>query len=199
MLKNIYLPLEINHSTITQVHIESGQRVRKGQVMFHHRINQSNKPLISEFDGWIRFVAIQPNTPVEGGTLLAIIDTIEVTDYRPDSGEFNPHTELGEAGRRGVERIGQSEFGAGYSGELFDAPTEQQGQQRSVKEHPLLHNMKESVPPKMSNARNNQPATERLAENASQDPELANQLSHNLQAQLNIAPGPNSSPSLTRG
>jgi hypothetical protein len=202
MLKNIYLPLSANNQSyaITQVHISAGQRVRKGQALLHYKLNNQQIPLACEHDGWVRFVATKPNDSLDSGSLLAVIDIVDVTEYRPDDNEFNPHTELGETGRRGLERAGQREFTNGYAGELFDAPTEQHGQrQRSVKEHPLLHQMKEGVPPKMSNARNNQPATERLAENASTDPELANQLSLNLQAQLDVTPGPSSAPGLTRG
>lgn len=201
MLKNIYLPLDLVDTLcqVSQLHAKAGDRVRRGQPLFHYKVAQKRIAFESSVDGWIRFIAIKVDDVIEGGSLLCVIDTIEIDDYRPDAQEINLHTELGEAGRRGMERAGEKAFGE-FSGELFDAPEEQQGQrQRRTKEHPLLNQAKEGVPPKMSNARNNQPATDRLAEDASRDPELANQLSMQLQAQLDVTPGPSSSPTLSRG
>lgn len=201
MLKNIYLPLDLVGLScqITQIHVKTGDRVRRGQPLLHYHLDKKRTAFDAPVDGWVRFIAIKPDDVIEGGSLLCVIDSIEIDDYRPDAQEINLHTELGEAGRRGAERAGEKSFGE-FSGELFDAPEEQQGQrQRRTKEHPLLNQAKEGVPPKMSNARNNQPATERLAEDASRDPELANQLSMDLQAQLDVTPGPSTAPSPSRG
>ena len=199
MLINLYVPKNCA-GRITHIPVIQGQRVRRDQVLIEFSVDGRIMPFKCPHDGWIRFIAVKSGNTVEVGDLLAIIDAIDVIDYRVDDQEVNLHTELGENGRRGLERAGQRSFTNGYSSELFDAPSKQEGNQaqRSVKDHPVLKNMKEGVPPKMSDARNNQPATERLAEDASNDPELRKQLDMKLQAQLQIAPGPTTSPSLTR-
>lgn len=203
MLMNLHAPRNtLGHTClIARILAIPGQRIRRDQLILEFNLDNKKVSFASPYDGWIRFIAVKEGSSVESGDLLVIIDAIDVIDYRIDEQEVNLHTELGEQGRRGLERAGQRSFTNGYSGELFDAPAEQQGNQaqRSVKDHPFLKNMKEGVPPKMSDAHNNQPATERLAEDASNDPELRKQLDMKLQAQLHIAPGPKTSPTLTRG
>ncbi len=202
MLKNIYLPRNLGDKLITidQVYVAAGDRIRRDQPLLYFKTDDGDAiKFPSPSNGWVRFVAVQSLQEVEPGTLLLVIDAQGTDDYRLDEEEVNPHTELGEKGRRGEERQGQKQYAEAYSGELFDAPEQGTGQQRSVREHPLLQNMKEGVPPKMSNAHNNGPATDRLAENASQDPELQQQLSQSLQAQLDIAPASTTAPSLSRG
>lgn len=200
---NLYLPRNYaGHAcVVADIQAIQGQRVRRDQVLIDFSRDGKKIPFISPSDAWIRFIAIKSGNTVEPGDLLVIIDAIDVIDYRIDEQEVNLHTELGENGRRGLERAGQRTFTNGYSSELFDAPSEQKGNQAkpSVKDHPFLKNMKEGVPPKMSDARHNQPATDRLAEDASQSPELRKQLDMKLQAQLHISPSPTTSPSLTRG
>ena len=203
MLINLYLPKSYADTTCTiaNIRVTQGQRLRRDQVILYLGVNGKKIPFTSPYDGWIRFIAVKANSVVEPGDLLVIIDAIDVNDYRIDDNEVNLHTELGEDGRRGLERKGQVLLTdkKGYSGQLFDAPSEQQGQaQRSVKDHPVLKNMKEGVPPKMADARNNGPATDRLADDANRSPELQNQLSAKLQAQLGVSPGPSTSPTLTR-
>lgn len=204
MLKNIYLTNKISEQPVSvlSVKTEFGQRVRRGQLLL--QLKGADGVLISfesPFNGWVRFVAVRAQQAVELGSLLLIVDTQDVDDYRIDAEEVNPHTELGKDGRRGAEREGQKVFTKGYATELFDAPVHQEGgqAQNRIKQHPLLQNMKEGVPPKMSNAHNNQQATDRLAEDASHDPELRKQLDNKLQAQLNITPGHGAAPTLTRG
>lgn len=204
MLKNIYLSNAISDQAVDVISVEvaSGQRVRSGQLLMRLK-KVDGTPLVFEsaYNGWLRFVAVRPSQTVDVGSLLIIIDTQDVADYRIDSEEVNPHTELGKDGRRGVERDGQKAFTEGYAIELFDAPEQQQGDQaqRRIKQHPLLQHMKEGVPPKMSNAHNNQQAIDRLAEDATHDPELRLQLDNKLQAQLGMTPGPSSAPTLSRG
>ncbi len=204
MLKNIYLSNHISDQAVDviSVAVSAGQRVRRGQLLMHLK-KVDGTPIVFEstYNGWLRFVAVRPSQTVDLGSLLLIVDTQDVADYRIDSEEVNPHTELGREGRRGVEREGQKAFTEGYATALFDAPEQQQGDQaqRRIKQHPLLQNMKEGVPPKMSNAHNNQQATDRLAEDATHDPELRMQLDNKLQAQLGVTPGPSAAPTLSRG
>ena len=200
MLRNVYLPKNLVESEafVQRIGVAVGDRVRPDQALLQLSIVNNPSPLLSAYHGWVRFVAVTQGQRVEPGSLLLIIDAQEVGDYRLDELEVSLNTELGENGRRGEERQGQRQYTKGYSGELFDAPREKQGmQESSVKEHPYLQKMKEGVPPKMSNARENAPATERLVEEAAQNPEL--RLSHQLQAQLNITPSSTSAPNLSRG
>lgn len=202
MLKNIYLKtdLEGQHTTLVKrINVARGQRIRRQQVLMTIIKDAEIARIEAENDGWVRFVAVKEEQSLEGGDLLLIIDSVDINEYRLDDQEVNAHSELGQDGRRGSERDGQRQIGE-HSGELFDAPEQSDGgMQRSVKQHPLLQNMKEGVPPKMADAKNNQPATDRFAEDASHDPKLQKQLSAQLQAQLHIAPGPSVSPTLTKG
>jgi pyruvate/2-oxoglutarate dehydrogenase complex dihydrolipoamide acyltransferase (E2) component len=204
MLKNIHLPraLQGDQSTIVSgIPVQAGSRIRSGQVLLELLSDDQPTQLKAESNGWLRFVAIRPNQELNAGDLLFIVDTIDTTEYRSDAGEINPDSELGKDGRRGAEREGQRAFGSEFSGELFDAPSKSEGagQQSSVKSHPLLERMKEGVPQKMSNAENNAVATDRLAEDASNDPELRKQLSAQLESRLQIGSAPSAAPTLGRG
>ena len=203
MLKNIYLQRAIAgecETLVQRVHAVVGQRIRAGQVLLELTVDGQPQTVTAECNCWVRFAAVREDQQPAVGDLLFIIDAIDTGEYRPDGQEVSAHSELGQDGRRGLEREGQRAFGNDVSGQLFDAPQESegQGQQRSVKEHPLLQRMKEGVPQKMSNAENNQVATDRFAEDASNDPELQKQLSQKLEAQLQISQSPTVAPSLTR-
>ena len=203
MLKNIYLQRKIagEHNTLAQsVCVVSGQRVRSGEVLLKLLADGQPQMVTAEGNCWVRFVAVREGNQLSIGDLLFIIDAVDTDEYRPDDHEVSAHSELGQDGRRGLEREGQRAFGNDVSGQLFDAPQESEGycQQRSVKEHPLLQRMKEGVPQKMSHAEHNQVATDRFAEDASNDPELQKQLSQKLEAQLQITQSPTVAPSLTR-
>ncbi len=69
---------------------------------------------------------IRANSDYREATILFIIDVVDVNDFQPDSAEVNPHTKLGEAGRRALERQGQRSFGY-PTGPLFDAPEASNG------------------------------------------------------------------------
>ncbi len=202
MLKNIYLKADQQgqHTTLVKrTKVARGQRIRRHQVLMRIVKDAETIDITAETDGWVRFVAPHIGQSLSIGDLLFIIDSVDTSDYRLDGEEVNARSELGKEGRRGSEREGQRALGQ-HAAELFDAPEKSQGgQERSVKQHPLLQNMKEGVPPKMADAKNNQPATERLVEDAAGDPNLQKQLSAQLQAQLDISPGPSVSPTLTRG
>lgn len=204
MLKNIYLQpafIGVHDTLVKRICVQPGQRIRTGQALLEVVVDGVGHFIHAEGNAWLRYIAVRENQYVEEGDLLFIIDTVETGDYRPDAQEVNSHTELGQEGRRGLEREGQRAFGKDVSGQLFDAPLDKNGRgaERSVKQHPLLSRMKEGVPPKMSHAENNHQATERFAEDASNDPELQKQLSAKLEAQLQIGSQPTIAPSLTRG
>ena len=131
--------------------------------------------------------------------MLLIIDVIESIDFKVDSDEFGSHTELGESGRRKYERDGQKAFGDSVKA-LFEAHQESLGVGQSpLRQHPMMANMKEGVPPKMSSdAANNQDAVNDFVDEATRNPELRKELSKELSQQLNIQPGPSSAPTLTK-
>lgn len=203
MLKNIYLQPAFRgerDTVVRRICVARGQRIRAGQVLLELLVDGQLQEITADSNCWLRFIAVHELKQVEVGDLLFIIDVIDTGEYRADGQEITADTELGQKGRRGLEREGQREFGKEVSGELFDAPQEGEGKghQRSVKEHPLLQRMKEGVPQKMSHAEHNQVATDRFAEDASNDPELQKQLSAKLEAQLQITQSPTIAPSLTR-
>ena len=68
------------------------------------------------------------------------------------------------------------------------------GQFNGLQQHPLMQNMKEGVPPKMSSDAANNPEAIKELENAANDPELKIHLGQQLQKQLDIQPGPSSAP-----
>ena len=203
MIKNIYVPLKIAQKDIqvADIFIQRGDRIRRKQLLMILKSDNIETPIQSDNNGWVRHIAPQHNQSISPGDLLMILDVMEDNDYRVDPSELNPDTELGENGRRGLEREGEKQFSNEVAAALFNAPQENEGDQQrhGVKQHPFLSNAKEGVPPKMSHAENNHQATDQLAEDASTDPQLANQLNNELKARLNVNPGPSASPTLTRG
>jgi hypothetical protein len=198
MIKQIYVPadLGVGEILVKTIFVERGARIRVGETLQNFSVGGVDRPFVSKYNGWVRMVVCRADQVVRPGELLMIIDAIEVGDYRPDGSEFNPESELGGQGRRGVEREGQSKFGEGYSAPLFDAPERGQGMGNQLPQNPLMANMKEGVPPKMqASAASNQPAIDKMSEDASHDPELRQQLSLQLQQELQISPAPSVAPS----
>ncbi len=199
MLKNIYATANMigTHTTqVVHIHVTRGDRIRSEQVLLSISKDDRIIDIKAQQAGWIRFVAVKLEQTLTQGDLLLIMDNVDMDGYRLDQQEINPLTELGDLGRRGLERQGQDKIGP-HAAALFDVPQQAEGAERSVKTHPLLKNMKEGVPPKMADARHNDQAVDRFAEEATHDPNL--KPSQKLQAQLNINPGPSNAPTLTRG
>ncbi|AAO90797.1 acetyl-CoA carboxylase biotin carboxyl carrier protein subunit [Coxiella burnetii] len=197
MLKKIYAPLA---GTVTDMQVTRYDRIRRSQTLLQLKAGETLTPIVASYDGWVRHVFIKSEQAVTTGQVLFIIDVVDINDFQPDSTEVNPHTELGEAGRRGLERQGQRSFGH-PAGPLFDAPeaSNGMGHRGSVKPHPHLIGMKEGTPNKMSaNAATNKTAIEQTADNATHDPELAKQLSQQLQQRLQIGSALHKSPTLSR-
>lgn len=201
--KNIHAPLELpaDNLVLSDIFVQRGERVRRKQLLAILASGSLEIPIQAECNGWVKTIIARQDQKIEPGDLLLTLDIIEDNDFRIDNGELNPETELGQDGRRGLEREGQKQFLNEVSAPLFDAPQQNEGgqQRHGVKQHPLLQNAKEGVPPKMSNAENNPQATDKLAEDASADPELANRLSAELQQRLDVNPGPSAAPTLTIG
>lgn len=198
MIKHIHVPAFVEDSSsieVLDVHIKDGARLRRGMVMVTLRQDGVLLPIRAELDGWIRFVAVKPQQTVVRGDLLLITDMVETTDYRVDPAEFNTSTELGHDGRRGLERAGQKAFGD-HARALFEESSQEKGmgQFNGLQQHPLMQNMKEGVPPKMSSDAANNPEAIKELENAANDPELKIHLGQQLQKQLDIQPGPSSAP-----
>ncbi len=193
--------LEATSSFIVDtIAVQKGDRVHQKQILTHLRTaNQELIPIAAPHDGWIRSIAVKKRHSVQEDELLFVLDILTTQDYRVDEHEVNPSTELGIAGRRGLEREGQRKLVTAYSGELFEALERQNGQHKlsqAVKIHPLVSRAKEGVPPKMSaEVTNNTIAIERFIEEAAHDPALQKQLSHQLEQQLNIQSSPSSAPS----
>lgn len=188
---------------IADVHVALHQRVRRDEILVTLRAGDLDIQVRSPSDGWVKFVAVKSNQVVGIGDLLMILSVFDVGEYRLDDQEVSLLTELGEDGRRGLEREGQKQYTDGYDKALFDAPTDEHGQRTGdLKVNPLTERMKEGVPPKMNaNAANNGPAKQHTVEQASGDPAYAEKLSAQLQQELDIAPGdaPSSAPTFTRG
>jgi hypothetical protein len=198
MIKQIYVPKDLapGEIVIKVLRVERGARIRRGQVLLEFTVNQQPEAFFSQHDGWVRMLVGRPEQVMRPGELLMLIDMLEAIDYQPDGAEVSPQSELGGAGRRGLEREGQSQFAKGYSAPLFDAPERGEGMGNRLPQNPLMRNMKEGVPPKMqASAANNQPAIDKMSEDASHDPELRQQLSKELQQELNISPAPSIAPS----
>jgi len=219
MIKNICVPKDLQSANVTvnEVMVKRGDRILRDTVLVNLLVGDTVTPVVSVYDGWVKYVAAKENKAVALGDLLLVVDVISTIDYRIDGEEVSVYTELGESGRRGAERDGQRKFGKGYSAELFDAPeresaksTENEkasstgsagrgrgamGKESSLKENPLMKNMKESLPPKMkANAAVNGVAIKQLAEEAGNDPELRKQLSSELKQQLEIQIAPSAAP-----
>lgn len=195
MIKQIYIPgdLGVGEILVKSVLLERGSRIRQSEVLLEISLNGQPRPLPSPFNGWVRRVLVKTGQVVRAGESVMLVDVIDNIDYRPDGQEFNASSELGGQGRRGLEREGQ---GGEYSAPLFDAPERGEGRGNQLPQNPLMQNMKEGVPPKMqASAANNQPAIDKMTEDASHDPELRQQLSQQLQHELNISPAPSVAPS----
>lgn len=198
MIKQITVPADLGAGEIEvrTIFVKRGARIRVQETLLNFRVGGVEQTLVSKQNGFVRMVLCRAEQIVRPGELLMIIDSIEAADYRPDGSEFNPTSELGGQGRRGLEREGQSAFGKGYSAPLFDAPERGQRLGNRLPQNPLMANMKEGVPPKMqSSAAQNQPAIDKMSEDASHDPELRQQLSLQLQQELQISPAPSVAPS----
>ncbi len=200
MLKRIYAPKKIDGSTckVDQVLVARDDRVYRDSLLLSLVDDTTRLAIAASGHGWVRYVAVKLGDQVKPGELLLIVDIVDVNEYRPDDAEVNPQVELGEEGRRGLERKIQKSFAQGYANELFDAPNKEgQGMGPGMREHPILGQMKESLPPKMrSNAAHNDVAIDHLAEEASRDPELQKQLSAQLQQDLQVSQAPSTSPQL---
>ncbi len=197
MIKQIYVPADLGAGEIivTDIRVQRGSRIRHGEILLLFTVNGQERPYLSKYNGWVRMVVVRVGQVVRPGELLMLIDTVEPADYRPDGSEFNQKTELGGQGRRELERTGEAKFGEGFSAPLFDAPERGEGKGNQMPQNPLMQNMKEGVPPKMqASAANNQPAIDKLSEDASNDPELRKQLSMQLQQELSITPSPTIAP-----
>ncbi len=192
---------EADGLVVDKILVKVGDRVRPAQVLCHLKMGNLHEINVqAPCNAWIKSVFVHSNHLVTANTLLMILDVATPNEYRPDSNEFNSESELGKDGRRALERAGEKPFGNGFSDALFEAPEKGQGNQHnSLLQHPLAKDMKEGVPPKMSgDAAQNQPAIDKMAEDASHDPTLQKQLSAQLQQQLNITPGPSAAPTLSR-
>lgn len=202
MIKQIYVPADLGAGEIIvkAIFVERGARIRVGDALLKFTVNGEERAFLSQHNGWVRMRVCRLEQVMRPGELLLSIDAIETVDYRPDSSEFNQQSELGGQGRRGIERDGQSKFGEGYSAPLFDAPERGHGMGPQLPKNPLMRNMKEGVPPKMqASTSNNQPAIDKMSEEASHDPELRQQLSNELQQELHISPAPSVAPSNRMG
>jgi hypothetical protein len=197
MIKHLYVSKKLDATSIdvVSVAVEYGSRVRRGMVMLMLRQEGVMVPIRSEHDGWVRFAAVEPKQSVEIGDLMLIIDVMESIDYRVDPAEFSTDTELGQEGRRGLERAGQEAFGEAARA-LFEATQQEagMGQFNGLQQHPMMQNMKEGVPPKMSSDAANNPEAIKDLENASSDPDLKIQLGQELQKQLDMQAGPSIAP-----
>lgn len=182
---------------IENVAICPQQRVYRDDVLITLRLGQDLYQVRSAFHGWVKRVLCQEQQAVQPNDVLCVLSIFDADLYHPAESEVNLTTELGQHGRRGLEREGQRRFGS-HDKALFEAPT-QEGQGVSpVKAHPLLANSKPGVPPKMSaDAQQNLPAVQQFAEDAQTDPELQAQLSQELEQQLGIQPGPSTAPTPT--
>ena len=202
MFQHIFVPNDVKARLITVVEIlvERRQRVYRGDVLMVLSADQNNTSILSPKNGFVSYIMVKPHQVVEASESLLVMDFVEVSDYHPDEQQVNPHTELGEHGRRALERDLQKQYANGFSAPLFEAPSPDQGEgsRPRLPAHPLLQKMKEGVPPKMrANAASNSTAIERTAEDANHDPALQKQLSQQLQAELGIRPTPTNAPKLT--
>ncbi|MCH9644306.1 MAG: acetyl-CoA carboxylase biotin carboxyl carrier protein subunit [Gammaproteobacteria bacterium] len=202
MIKNIHVPLDLSQQgvQVADIFVQPGERIRRKQLLMLLKSGNIETPLQSQFNGWVKHIAVKFDQDVAPGDLLLIIDVMEDNDYRIE-GDISPESELGQDGRRGLEREAQKQLADGIAAPLFDAPQQTEGNQQhhGVKQHPFLQNAKEGVPPKMSHAENNHPAVDQLAEDASSNQDLANKLDAKLQQRLGTSPGPSAAPTLTLG
>lgn len=200
-LIKIQLPGDFSRAMVKAIFVRVGDRVRAGDALVELTLDYGSFTSTASHSGWVRDIAVRVNHEVKSRDVLVVLEIIDIAAYQIDEKEVNPDTELGVNGRRALEREGQRQFADGYSAELFEAParTGEHGFNR-IKQNPLTANMKEGVPPKMNaNAASNEPGLDKLQEDAQNDPELQAKLSAELKQQLNITPGPSTSPTLKAG
>lgn len=201
MMKYVHVPhyLSGNDVVIESIDVTQGQRIRRGTALCHLEQEGVMTPVVAQQDGWVRQIAVKSAQRVQVGELLLIVDVTEVNDFSADADELGPHTELGEQGRRALEREGQKAFGKAVKA-LFEAHEQSGGMGQSpLREHPYTSEMKEGVPPKMSSdAPNNQDAVKEFVEDATNSPELRKQLDHQLQKQFDAQPTYSTAPTLTK-
>ena len=202
MYRSIRVPRKLSSSPISidTISVQIGSRVRQQQILANLHTPNEQIPIIAPSDGWIKLIAVKENSQIKGGDLLFTLDIMATEDFQASHEEVNNSTELGNAGRRGVEREGQQKFVEAYAATLFESSDAQNGQHAqasATKAHPLMANAKEGVPHKMSShVADNATAVERFVEEASNDPELRKQLGNQLQQQLNIQSTPSAAPTL---
>lgn len=170
---------------LDEVLVFLGDRVRKHQVLAYLNTARERVPLVSPANGWIKQASIA-NQSLKKGALLFVVDAFAYEDFQVDPNEVNGATELGESGRRGLEREGHRRFAKGFQAPLFEA---QQGNHSTLshfgKPHPLLSFAKEGVPPKMSaHVAENSDAQLQFSEELESRPELQKQLGNELKHQL---------------
>lgn len=202
MIKPIYIPNDLGAAEVVvkSILLERGARLRRDLPLLELDVKGEKRVLVSPYNGWLRIILTKAGRAHRAGEVVLHVDVVESVDYRPDSAEFNQKTELGSEGRRGLEREGQKAFAKAYSAPLFDAPERGEGQGNRLPQNPLMQNMKEGVPPKMqASAASNQPAIDKMSEEATHDPQLRQQLSLQLQQELNISPAPSVAPTPRAG
>ena len=190
--------LSLRPFTVDHINVQKGDRVRRQQVLAQLRVSHKKiVPVIAPSDSWVRHVAVKEQAHVKGGDVLFIIDSMPSADYQTDATEVNNTTELGEKGRRKLERDGERKLATKFSAPLVNA-LEQSGNGHAasytgVKQHKFLKNKKEGVPLKMSeHAAKNQKAINK----ARNDPALQKQMNNQLQKQLGVGAAPSSAPTL---
>lgn len=182
--------LSLRPITVNSIEVQKGDRVRRQQILAHLRVSKKKiMPIVAPSDGWVKRVAVKAQAQVKRSDVLFVIDSMPTADYQVDSTEVNNSTELGENGRRKLERDGESELAKEFSAPLVNAPEANNGNSQhasaNVTEHPTLKNVKEGVPLKTSaHAAANQHAVDRLNENVRNNPELQKQLGNELQQRL---------------
>lgn len=202
MIKQIYVPNDIpaGSATVQAINVARGDRVYRNDVLLQLSVNGTKIPVVASDHGWVNYVFVKVGQESTAGQLLVLMNVVDVNEYRPDEQEVNQRVELGEHGRRGFEReLQRKHVDSDFAAALFEAPEQKQGvgYGASVREHPLLRNMKEGVPAKMrGNASQNETAIDRIIEEAGADPELRKQLSQELQQELNIQPTHSQAPTL---
>lgn len=200
-LKKIVVPREFTQEVIvSELHVTPGMRVYRDMDLATLHVAGHPFILKSPYHGWVKLIFVKPEQFVKKHEVLMLLSVLEVQAYRPDEQEVNLESELGQEGRRGLEREGQNKFGQPDKA-LFDAPSQQQGMgHSSLKQNPLLAGMKEGVPPKMrASGQENAPATQDLIERSETSPQLQAKLTAELQNQLQMdTPAPSAAPTLTR-
>ena len=200
MLKRIYVPkTDAKSISVGEIYTAPGHRVYKGDLLMYLNIPGDTVSIYAPDNGWVKRLAIFETQPVKVNQLLLVIDILTINEYKPDDASVNLHTELGEKGRRGLEREAQRQHTNGYANPLFDAPEKGQGAAAGVREHPLMGRMKEGVPPKMrSETASNNVAVDHAITEAAHDPELQKQMSKQLQQTLQITQAPSTAPQAKR-